>query len=344
MNFLMVKLSSMGDIIMATPCLRAIRRHDPQGHVAMVVGREFLPLVAQNPHVNEILVRETDGKTRRLRTLVQAATTLHRRRGPRFDLALDLQGNFHSAAWTYCSGAKTKAGIGQRRFGWQIAVPPDLTRHSSEMCASVLRRCGIPVTDLVAELHLCPEADREVEQRLRERGLPPAGFLLISPFSLWPSKEWPPDRYASLIRRLAGDVSLPIVITGSSADGRRAGELLRLIEGSAAISLVGALRLEQALCLYRRARMVISGDSGPMHAAAALGTPVIALFGPTWPEVTGPLGPGHRVVQARRPPHHTTYREPGAEEYMAAIREDDVYDAVRQILLETASTIPESRS
>jgi heptosyltransferase I len=337
MNYLVVKLSSMGDIIMATPCLRAIRQHDPQAHIAMAIGREFLPLIEHNPHIDEILIRETRGKTRRLRTIVQAGTTLVRRRRPPFDVAFDLQGNFHSAAWVYCSGARTKAGIGERRIGWQVTVPPDLTRHSSELCAAVLRRCEIPVSNLAAELHLGPESDRQIERRLRQAGLPSGGFLLISPFSLWRSKEWPQANCVSLIHRLAASVNLPIVLTGSEADGRGANELLQLIEGSGAVSMIGALRLDEALCLYRRARIVVSGDSGPMHAAAALGTPVIALFGPTWPEVTGPLGTGHRVIQARRPPHHTTYRDPDSESYMAAIREDDVFEAVNQILLETTA-------
>ncbi len=337
MNYLVVKLSSMGDIIMSTPCLRAIRRADPTAHIAMAVGREFLPLVEHNSYINEILVRETHGKTRRLRTITQAVRTFASRRGPRFDFAFDLQGNFHSATWVYCSGATTKAGIGKHRIGWPTIVPADLTRHSSDLCATVLRQCGIPVDDLMPELHWSPDADREVAQRLQQSGLPAKGFVLISPFSLWRSKEWPQARYGSLIRRLEAQFGVPIVVTGTEIEGRHASELLQLIQGTRAVSFVGDLSLEQVLCLYRRARLLISGDSGPMHAAAALGTPVVALFGPTWPEVTGPQGSEHRVVQACRPPHHTTYREADAQCYMLAISEDEVFNAVSLSLVDKSA-------
>ena len=340
MNYLVVKLSSMGDIIMSTACLRAIRRHDPDAYIVMAVGREFLPLVQRNPHVDHILVREPAGKIRRLRTVFQAVRFLATRSGPQFDFAFDLQGNFHSATWVYCSGARIKAGIGDRRIGWQATVPVDFTRHSADLCAAVLRKCGIDVDDLTPELHVCPDADHEVVKRLHQYGLPERGFLLISPFSLWPSKEWPHGRYASLIRRVSADFGLPIVLTGGHSDGRRGSELIQGITGSGAVSFIADLPLDQALCMYQRARLVVSGDSGPMHAAAALGTPVVALFGPTWPEVTGPLGSGHQVLQSSRPPKHTTYRETNAQRYMYAIREDDVYESVRQTVSQTRQWLP----
>lgn len=332
MNYLIVKLSSLGDIIMATPCIRAIRQKDPDSHIAIVVSREYIPLVQRNPHLNEILIRETEGNTRRIRTVAQAVTTFARRNGPRFDLAFDLQGNFHSATWVYCSGARTKAGLGGRRPGWSVRVPVDLSRHSSDLCAAVLRECGIPVSDLTPELSPCANADRTVIDLLQRNGLPDRGFLVISPFSQWRSKEWPLDRYATLIRHLVPQYGLPIVVTGSATDAFRAAEISRHIEGTGAVSLVGTLDLDQALSVYQRARLMITSDSGPMHAAAALGTPVVALFGPTWPETTGPWGIGHQILQTRRPPTHTAYREADGQRYMLAIDLDDVCQAVEKVL------------
>jgi ADP-heptose:LPS heptosyltransferase len=102
-------------------------------------------------------------------------------------------------------------------------------------------------------------------------------------------------------------------------------------------SLAGCVSLGEALCLFRRARLMISCDSGPLHAAAALGTPVVALFGPTLPEHTGPWGPGHRVVQASRPTHHHAYRRDHGRQYMGALGVQAVADAVQGALRATAT-------
>src|SRR5690242_15578081 len=133
------------------------------------------------------------------------------------------------------------------------------------------------------------------------------------------SKAWPIACAAAFAREWTRRVPAPLVVTGGDDDGAGAGELIANAPASAVVSLAGRLPLAQALCLYRRARLMISCDSGPMHAAAAFGVPVIALFGPTHPERTGPWGRGHVVIQPRRPPTHHTYRTDAAGEYMRAI-------------------------
>ena len=110
-----------------------------------------------------------------------------------------------------------------------------------------------------------------------------------------------------------------------------------------AISLAGRLTLAEALCLFRRARLMISCDSGPMHAAAALGTPVVALFGPTLPERTGPWGSEHVVLQAERPPEHHAYRSDDARRYISALTVDAMMAGVQRALARTHAS-PSRRS
>jgi ADP-heptose:LPS heptosyltransferase len=156
---------------------------------------------------------------------------------------------------------------------------------------------------------------------------------------VWTSKTWPPDRYAQLMHRLGDEFRVPMVITGGPGEVAQAEELLRLLGPRIAASLVGKLTLEQALCLYRRARLMVTGDSGPMHAAAALGTQTVALFGPTLPERTGPWGKGHIVIQEQRPTFHHAYLSDHDRKYIRAIGVQVVYDAVRSALLAPAPTV-----
>ncbi len=331
MTILVVTLSSLGDIVMMTPCLRALRQHDPGAHIAVAVNREYLPLLRKNPHVNEWLVRDTSGKIRRWRSVLQAGAVLARRRGPRFDLALDLQGNFHSAAWVYLSGANQKAGLGPPRLGWSSTLPFNPRMRAIEARANVLRACGIPVRDLAPELFPDKQADEQLRRRLEVHGLADRRLLLINPFTAWRSKEWPLERYASVVRHLTPEPGWSVVITGSRAEMSRAEELRRLAGTDRCVSFAG-LDLDEALCLYRRADIMLTGDTGPMHAAAALGTRVIALFGPNWPETTGPWGNQHQVIQALRPASPLAYRDDTEAIHIRAIDEETVFAAVRAAL------------
>jgi ADP-heptose:LPS heptosyltransferase len=134
-----------------------------------------------------------------------------------------------------------------------------------------------------------------------------------------------------------------MVITGGPGEEEQARALMQGLYPGVAVSLVGKLTLEQALCLYRRGILMVTGDSGPMHAAAALGTRVVALFGPTLPERTGPWGDKHIVIQELRPPSHHTYRSDHNKVYMRAISVEQVYRAVGTVLDALRSNLNPSR-
>ncbi len=120
----------------------------------------------------------------------------------------------------------------------------------------------------------------------------------------------------------------PLILNGWQDDQKHADQLLSLVGSNAVTSLVGQLTLGQALCLFKNAKLMVSCDSGPMHAAAAFKVPVVALFGPTHPERTGPWGPGHRVIQAIRPTTHNTYRSDPQGLHMQALEPETILDAI----------------
>lgn len=337
-RILAVKLGSFGDIVQTTASLRALRRAFPAADIRVAVERRWAPLLAACPDVNGVLEassrqRLTPSHVWEVRRLLAEAC---RRPGP-FDLALDFQGTRRSAAWVYLSGARVKAGRGKPRPGWRAAIAMDRTRHAVRGYADVCECIGIAAGDLDPALYTSPDDEARIEAILDGARLPRSGFVLLNPFSVWPSKSWDERRAAELASQVASVTRAAVVVTGGDNESARAADVVRLARHGSVSSLAGRLSLGEALCLFRRARLMISCDSGPMHAAAALGTPVVALFGPTLPEHTGPWGPGHRVVQASRPPDHHAYRRDHGRQHMGALGVQAVADAVQGAMRATAA-------
>jgi len=330
---LAVKLSSFGDIVHVTPCLRALRQACPAAEILVAVDRTWAPVLASDPHIDGVIAADPQ---RRLfpASWIDARRRLALRPGPRFDLAIDFQGLSRSAAWVYASGARWRTGRGRVRPGWQLTVAPDWKRHAVPMCAEIADRSGVSVTDLEPRLFVSAAAEQSIQGALDAVGAPRSGFVLANPFGRWRSKVWPDERWAAFIRRVHTEIGAPLVIAGGPGEERDAQRLLARLAPSPPPSLAGKTTLAEAICLYRRAALVVSGDSGPAHAAAAVGTPVVALFGPTWPERTGPWGSSHRVIQASRAPSHDAYRNAGAQRHMEAIDVAPVLDAVATVYLQ----------
>lgn len=336
-HVLVVKLSALGDIVHVTPCLRALRRAWPAARIVMAVERRFAALVREHPSLDAII--EADRPPGRVARWLEPWRRLAGLRRPRFDLAIDFQGTHRSALWVYASGAKIRAGrlrgdgAGREwRPGWQCVVRPDHSRHAVRVCADVAEAVGVRVEDLDPALHVSPEADRRCAARIAAEGAPAAAFLLVNPFTSWPSKSWPLERYEELVRRLARDRHLPIVVHAGPGEEAGVARFRAAAGARPEVAVLGGLPLEESLALFRRARLMVTGDTGPMHCAAALGVPVAALFGPSWPERTGPWGTGHRVIQLSRPSSHHAYRTDAEGRYIRAIDVETVYGAVIEML------------
>lgn len=336
-HVLVVKLSALGDVVHVTPCLRALRRAWPATRITMAVDRRFAAIVREHPALDAVI--EADAPPGRITRWLEPWRRLGRRGRSRFDLAIDFQGTRRSALWVYASGARVRAGRlrgdgpgREWRPGWQCVVRPDHTRHAVRVCADVAEAVGVPVDHLDPELHVSTEGVRRCAARVAEGRLPAAAFVLVNPFTSWPSKSWPVERYEELVRRLARDRNVPIVV--HAGPGEEAG-LARFaaIDGvRSGVAVVGGLPLEESLALFRRARLMVTGDTGPMHCAAALGVPIVALFGPTWPERTGPWGARHRVIQRSRPSTHHAFRTDVEGRHIRAIDVDTVHGAVLELL------------
>lgn len=337
-RILAVKLSSFGDVVHVTPCLRALRRAFPDADIRLAIERRWAGAVRALPYVDGLV--EASSRTRVTPSYVLEVRRALAATPGRFDLAIDFQGTRRSAVWIYASGARVKSGRGWPRPLWRAALRPDLSRHAVEVCADVCRSVAAPVDDLAPELRTAPADEERVARVLDGEGIPRAGFVLLNPFSRWDSKGLDVATAAQLAVAAARVAGERVVLTGGPDDAVRAAEVVRRA-GACTVSVAGRLALHEALCLFRRARLMVSCDSGPMHAAAALGTPVVALFGPTHAERTGPWGPEHVVVQAERPPEHHAYRSDPDCRYMRALTIEAMLAAVEDALARTHEPLRE---
>jgi ADP-heptose:LPS heptosyltransferase len=329
-RILLVRLTSFGDVVRISGLPAALRQACPRAEITIVTDQGLGALFEAAPDIDRLILNR---RQRLPATWRQARAALRDFRGNGgFDLAIDLQGRPASAAWTYASAAAIKAGRGGFRPGWRFVQATDYHASDTAESAAILERLGIPVSDPAPVLHTSAAAEAAIEKVLRETGLPAEGFLLVNPFSRWPTKAWPLDRYAALLPQLRRESDLPIAITAGPSEAAKAAELVAALPAGTAISLAGRLDLAQLLALLRRARLVLTGDSGPMHAADALGTKVVALFGPTWPERAGPWRKNQTIIQRWRSPRYHAYRQPESVAGMAAIAVDEVRAAVMAAL------------
>lgn len=332
-RILAVKLSSFGDVVHVTPALRALRSAFPRAEIRVAIERRWADVLRALPYVDGLV--EASSRTRLTPSYLLEVRRALAASGGGFDLAIDFQGTRRSALWVYASGARVKLGRGSPRPLWRVALRPDLSRHAVEVCAEVCRSAGAGVRDLAPELRTSARDEQQVARLLDRQGLPRAGFVLLNPFSRWDSKGLDVATAAAVAVRTARLLGERVAVTGGPDDAGRAAAVARRAGDACAVSLAGEVSLAEALCLFRRARLLISCDSGPMHAAAALGTPVVALFGPTHAERTGPWGSQHVVVQAERPPEHHAYRTDRERRYMRALTIESMIDAVARVLART---------
>jgi len=329
-RILVVRLSSLGDVVRATGCVTALRAACPSAELVVATGEPLAAVFRHDPAVDRLLLAAPPLPPGRfVRDALRQLAPFRREGG--FDLAVDLQGTGQSAIWTYASRARVKAGRGGWRPGWLFSVRPDLRVADVAESTRILQHLGVATERAVPRLSVSREAEESVSARLQSAGLPERGYLAVCPFSRWPAKAWPADRYAAALERLGARGIGPVVLTGSTEEAAQARALVDRLPPGTGVTLAGTLSLDELFVLLGRARGALTGDSGPMHAAAALGVSVVALFGPTWPERAGPEGDGHAVLQRMRLRRYHAYRRRTSVRAMEALGVEEVVDAVARI-------------
>lgn len=291
MKILIIKPSSLGDVVQALPVLRLLRRHWPKARIDWWLAEGLFPLLEDDPDLDDLIPFTRVGWNSR-DGLRRWRTTICRIRDTRYDLVIDLQGLLRSGLLTWLSGGAHTIGLDLRREGarlfYDVAVPrPTDRKHAVDWYLDVARSIGLSMDDIPASIPLRPQARDQVLKSLGSDG---RQLVALIPGARWENKRWPTHHFAELATQLDRDCrAVHFAVLGGGDDSSLAKEI---IAGSdaAILDLTGGTSLPELVEWLRASQLVITNDTGPMHIAAALGKPVVGLFGPTDPLQTGPYG------------------------------------------------------
>jgi lipopolysaccharide heptosyltransferase I len=284
-RILLVRMSALGDIVHALPVLAALRDAFPAAQIDWLAEAAYAGVLDL-----------VDGITTRVVVRPGYLRALRLMRSRRYDVAIDLQGLLKSAAAARLSGAHRVIGfetraLRERGAAWfyRDAVTVPEGAHIIQKNLAVLPVLGVTAGPVRFPFRV--PASRVADQL---RAAAPAGYALINPGAAWPNKRWDPARFGEVAARLRERHALPSFVLWGRGESALADRVVRASGGAA--SRAPETTLGDLLAVARDARLMVSGDTGPAHLAAAMGTPIVGLYGPTWPARNGPWDPADEVV------------------------------------------------
>jgi lipopolysaccharide heptosyltransferase II len=288
-KILIIKFSSPGDIILSSPAIRSIReRFKSNGKrykISFLVGEESKNIMLTCPYIDELLVCDFKNKDRGLLGFLRLAASLRKNN---FDMVIDLQNNLKSHLLGALAFALNRYGYDNKKFGFLLnhrikdekpAIGP--VTHQFR----ILKMLGIELDNPKLELWPTPQDDEHIKEFLKGEWLSVNQKLVginISASPRWASKAWPLEHIAKVCEELSKK-DMRIVITGTGRDLAQANALLNSVKLAKPINACGKTTINQLACLIKNCSVYISSDSAPLHIAVAVGTPFLALFGPTDP-------------------------------------------------------------
>jgi len=344
-RLLIVRLGSMGDVFHTLPAAVALRHAFPEATLGWIVEERWAELLCtfselrcgpRSPRrplvdcVHAVNTKQWRTSWLSLQTWERVAAASSELRAQRYEIAVDFQGALKSAVLARWSGAPTIYGFAQPRenaasmfyTSQVIAHGQHIVEQNLSLAEAVARR---PLEVRTVDCPWDDAAQQYCEDWLRREAI--SAFILLNPGAGWGAKQWPAERYGELARRLAEDGTKSLINFGPGEE-----PLVRAVESASKGAATGvASSLTELIALTRRARLFIGGDTGPMHLAAALGVPLVAIFGPTNPARNGPYGT--RSIVLRSPISPTTHsRRAQPDPGMLEISVDEVVAAARKLL------------
>ena len=334
-KLLIIKLSSLGDVILSTPGLRAIREKFPHHKISFLVGEESKEVLLRCPYIDELLVVDLKNKDKGLRGLLNIARSLSKKN---FDLVIDLQNNRASHLLSFFSLSTERYGYDNHKCGFLLNHRIKDERPSLDPVTHqfrVLKMLGIDLRDNRLELWPSKEDEEYVDNFLNREWLSADQKIIginISASKRWLTKAWPKGQLAKLCDEL-GLRNIRVMITGTENDTQEANALAAMVKNTKVINACGKTSVNQLAALIKRCSLYISADSSPLHIAAAVNVPVIAFFGPTDPARHMP--PAKHYVIIRRELDCSPCYKPKCrhKQCMNLITVEEVLEAIDKLLI-----------
>ena len=332
-NVLIIKLRYIGDVLLATPTVRAIKAVRPDVRVTMMVNRGTEDLLSGNPDLDEIMVLDKGSLAAQSRLIAGL-------RSRQFDTVIDLTDGDRSAFLTRVSGAPVRIGFNDEhrwrgRYYTEVIQPASDVRHRIDRDLETLKPMSIQASSRDPQLWLTQEEIKSADQLLDQLGVQRSkSMVILQPGARYWFKAWPLERFAELANQLMSQYGCQVLIGGSDQDIDIAQQIQRMAQKTPTI-MAGRTTIKQFAAIAEKSALFVGSDSGAMHIASAVGTPVVALFGPSNPREWGPRGGPvevlYKEIDCRSCFHPTCSR--GEENCMKLIAVHEVVAAAHRLLL-----------
>jgi heptosyltransferase I len=302
LKILILKPSSLGDVIQALPVLRLVKSHLPASEIFWWIDSSLAPLIENDPDLAGIVHFERK-RWASPRHWPEIFRSIRWMRAQKFDWVIDLQCLARSGAFAWLANGKFLIGLDEVREGargfYDLAVRrASFHTHAVDWYLAVLPALGVPVHKNFRWLPEHPGIAATVKSKWQTEG---ARWIAIQPGARWPNKRWPVQNFVELVRLLAENFPDARFAILGNGDDKPLGETILRAEPARCLNLCGQISLPEMVEWLRLSELMITNDTGPMHVAAALGTPLVALFGPTEPHRTGPYGQLENVLRIDLP-------------------------------------------
>ena len=305
-RILIIKLKHIGDVLMATPAISALRERFPNAHISMLVMKGTEEMVTANPKIDEVIIFNRFRENTLTQRIIKEISFAFEIRKKKFDLIIEFGFGDREAIYGLISGAKLRIGFDPegkgfigREYTLTHRISMDNSKHIVDRDMELVNLLGVSNRKRGLELYYLPEDVEFIERILKENEIDEDDIIvLIHPTSRWLFKCWTDDGNAKVADYIERKSSTKVIIT-SGPDIREIEKAEKIIGAmeTRPISILGTLTLKQLAALIDRADLFIGIDSAPMHMAAALKTPVIAFFGPSGEHNWGPWGEGHNIIK-----------------------------------------------
>src|SRR5690348_1575131 len=301
-KFLILRMGALGDIIHTLPAASALRDSYPNAQIDWLVDRKWSPLLERNPDVSAtVLMDRTSGSG--------VLSGVRKLRAAKYTCVIDFQSLYRTAILGWLSGAPRRIGFaasyarekGAALFYTQTIKP--VRRHKVEHNLELVESLGAHANSIRFSLNISAGAESQVDSILNTHSI--RDFFVLSPGGGWGSKCWPAESYGELHRAIVSRYGWKGIVNFGPGERELAGNLCRM--AGEPLPLVESFNLSQLMALLKRAKFLVAADTGPLHLASALGTPVVGLYGPTDPARNGPYSAKDIVVR-NATAEETTYR------------------------------------
>jgi heptosyltransferase-3 len=302
-SILLIQLGDIGDVVLTTPTLRTLRQNFPASNLVVVTRERSKELLEDSPWVSHVVPIKKKDRNLALEIAFQIRF-FSRLRKNSFDAAIELRTGTRGAILSCLSGARYRIGryaddgkLWRNRVFTHLVRPKnELSQYSAEHSLNILAPFNVTIESRKPELFVSSEKQKRADIILRREGVYIGDpIIAIQPFALWKYKEWGVNKYIKLIDFIGTEYGFPILITGTAEERKRAEEIANRCRVNVR-NLAGKTSIGEYAALLKACSLLIGGDSGGIHVAAAVGTPTLSIFGPSSALNWAPKGSKHHVI------------------------------------------------